>query len=288
VIAPSGPVPRDTLERGLARLAPHFSLRVADDIHRVDGFLAGSDERRAEELNAALRDPDIRGIWMARGGYGVSRLLDDLDGAALRADPIPVVGFSDGTALLSWVAHQGFRCVHGPTMTQLGSLPDAEVQEAVSLAGGGAWGSALAGPPLAALAGRSLPLVGGNLSVLAHLCGTRFAMSFRDALVVVEDVGERPYALDRYLSQLIDQQSEALTSARALLLGELTRCVETKMTQSPDAEQTLLARARKAGIEAAAGWPVGHGETNRAWVFGARCAVDDQGALRPEQGLCDL
>jgi muramoyltetrapeptide carboxypeptidase len=105
ICAPAGPVNAERLQRGLARLGKTFELRVADNIlsersPNVPSYLAASDAARAAELNAMLADPDVRGIVLARGGYGLMRILDELDGGALVKDPKPIVGFSDATALL--------------------------------------------------------------------------------------------------------------------------------------------------------------------------------------------
>ena len=105
VVAPAGPVDPVRLDAGLQILSQRYQV-VCDRsaLLTTTGYLAGDDDRRAEELNRALRDPDIRGLFMARGGYGLTRILHRLDADALTADPIPIVGFSDGTALLSWAA----------------------------------------------------------------------------------------------------------------------------------------------------------------------------------------
>ena len=166
------------------------------------GYLAGSDEQRAHDFNAALRDPGIDGIWCVRGGYGAMRILSALDYDALRRRPRPILGYSDITALHCAI---GVRCgvvsYHGPTargeLTPFSreSLVRAVVEqrdpcghapEARTLRGGRATGR----------------LVGGNLALLAALCGTPFAPDYSDAILVLEDVGEATYRIDRMLQQL--------------------------------------------------------------------------------------
>lgn len=279
--APAGPVPAEGVRPGLDALAQHFDLVVADDLCRADGFLAGSDDRRAEELNAALRDPDVRAIWIARGGYGLTRILPRLDAAALRADPVPIVGFSDATAILSWARCAGVRAVHGPVVTQLGALDPSDLRWAVQLVTGEVGAGAVLGDELEALAAAASPtegpLVGGNLSLLAHLAGTRWQVDADGALVVVEDVGERPYAIDRYLTHL--ELAGGLRGARGLLAGDFTRCDETRGPARPDAFEVVGERAAAFGLPAWRGLPVGHGAVNRAWPYGG-AAVLEGGALR--------
>ncbi|MCP4446533.1 MAG: LD-carboxypeptidase, partial [Myxococcales bacterium] len=176
VVAPAGPVPEERLGPGLRCLEKRYKLLVAPDVCRTDKFLAGSDERRAEEFNTALQNSDVRAIWAARGGYGCSRIVDNLDAAAFMADPVPIVGFSDVTALLCWAAQLGVRSIHGPVLTQLGELGDEDVSFVIEMLAGKGAGALL--PCDGSTTPCEGPLLGGNLALLAHLCGTRWAPNF--------------------------------------------------------------------------------------------------------------
>lgn len=275
VVAPAGPVPLDRLRAGLTRLEERFTVRVADDIGRKQGFLAGSDERRAEEFNAALRDPQVRGIWVARGGYGCSRIVPLLDGAALKADPKPIVGFSDATVLLCWARGLGVGSIHGPVVTQLGELGVADAQWALDMISQ-THSEVFASGLDTALTAEG-PLVGGNLSLLAHLCGTSLSLDLSGALCVLEDIGERPYALDRYLGQLLDQSSPyGLGDAAAVLLGDFTDGQEPEKQR--DVISTLRARLALGGIQHISGLPSGHGIRNKSFPFGGLARLE-RGAL---------
>src|SRR5687768_16255358 len=128
VPAPAGPVFPEGFHAGIAILSQRYKVVYDEELFVRTGFLAGSDDRRADELNRYLADPDIRGIVCARGGYGVMRILDRLDADALRRDPKLIVGFSDMTALLSWsVMAAHVRPVHGPMIVQMGRLPPDDV-----------------------------------------------------------------------------------------------------------------------------------------------------------------
>src|SRR5262245_2215455 len=138
IVAPAGPVRREVFERGLAQLGDAFTLRVADSVlapHPPDvpSYLAAADDVRAAELNAMFADRDVRAILLARGGYGLMRILPRLDVEALRRDPKPIIGFSDGTALLAWAYAAGVRGIHGPMVVQLGELADAEVEHLITV-----------------------------------------------------------------------------------------------------------------------------------------------------------
>ncbi len=272
VVAPSGPVPCDRLQAGIARLERWFRVEVSEDICRSEKFLAGSDLRRAEEFNRALRNPDIRAIWAARGGYGASRIVNDLDGDAFACDPKPIVGFSDITVLLCWAASLGFRSLHAPVLTQLGEAAEADVQWAMEMLLGKSDGRCLAETIVGDCSDAEGPLIGGNLSILAHLCGTQLQAPLAGAICILEDVGERPYALDRYLTQLLLQTKQGLGAARAVLLGDFTRCTEA-LEPAACPVSGLLGRLQDKKISCGAGVPVGHGLQNRAFPFGGNAVL---------------
>lgn len=275
-------MPEERLRRGLHRLATRYDVRMGDGVHAVSGFLAGDDDRRAEELNGYLRDADVRAIFMGRGGYGLMRILPRLDADALRADPKLVVGFSDGTALLAWASRcAGVRGVHGPVLTQLGELGDPDVTHLYDL---------LESPeppaPLIDLMGVGSgavegPLVGGNLCMVSHLAGTPYAMDMAGAVCFFEDVGERPYAIDRYMTGL--HLGGHFDGAAGVALGDFTSC-EPEPFRPPEqargAFAVLTERIGAFGLPGVRGLPVGHGTRNRALPFAARCHLDaDAGRL---------
>lgn len=276
VVAPSGPVDRDRLARSIPLIEARYRVRVAADLHARDGYLAGSDERRAAELNAALRDPDVRAILFARGGYGSMRILGDLDAAALRADPIPLVGFSDITAVLGWAAAAaGVASIHGPVAAQLAELPGADVERLFAMLESPDPPPPLGGlEPCGAAAGDAIEgaLWGGNLAMVAHLIATPLFPPARDAILFLEDVGERPYRLDRDLSGL--GLAGALGGVRAAVVGDLVRCEETAAGDHPEPAEVIDERLRRFAIPALAGARFGHGDRNAALPFGGRARIE--------------
>jgi muramoyltetrapeptide carboxypeptidase len=289
IVAPAGPVKRALFERGLARLGDAFKLRIADSVTAphppdVPSYLAASDDVRVAELNAMLADRDVRAIMLARGGYGLMRILPRLDASALRRDPKPIIGFSDATALLSWAFAAGVRGVHGPMIVQLDRLPREQIDHMIELIttprapGVRPWKLAAHGK------GRYRgPLVAGNLTMYSLLAGTPWEVSMRGAIAIIEEVGERPYELDRYLTQL--SLTGDLAQLSAVVIGELTRCVDSNPpTGTPDPEdaavQVVLERLRAAGTAAAVGAPIGHGDRNEAVPYGADTILDlDAGTI---------
>ena len=286
IVAPAGPVKRERLERGLARLGDAFRIRLAPSLtaprEPVASYLAASDDTRAAELTAMLADPDVRAIVLARGGYGLMRILPRLDPDLVRRDPKPIVGFSDATALLAWAYAAGVRGIHGPMIAQLGELPDADIAALVAMLteprapGERPW--ALAAHGRGTHRGH---LVAANLTLASMLVGTPWPLPLGGAIALLEEVGEKPYELDRYLTQLA--LTGALADTRAVVLGDLTRCTDANPpTGVPDPADAALATIleRLAALPVAVGAPIGHGTRNEPVPFGAACELDlDRGVF---------
>ncbi|MBK9516730.1 MAG: LD-carboxypeptidase [Anaeromyxobacter sp.] len=279
VVAPSSPFDPAPFEAGLAVLRDRLGLRPR---HRADlssrtGYLAGGDARRLEEWREAVGDAEARAIFCARGGYGVMRLLPHLDPAPLLARPKILVGFSDVTALHALLNRAGLATVHGPVVTQLGRAPDDAIEHLAALLTGrappaGPWSAPAPGAGLVGTAtlvpGRaSGPLLGGSLTLLAALCGTPYLPPLDGAILVLEDVGERPYRLDRTLTQL--RLAGALDHLAGVAVGQLTACDDGDGAAAEVVRQLV----RALGVPAIEGLPVGHEDRNLALPLGPRATL---------------
>ena len=277
VIAPSSPFPRDELLRGLAWLRARYRIRISSRVigGARHGFLAGSDEARSTELSQSLRDPDVKAIVAARGGYGAMRILDAVAWDELVRTPKWVVGFSDVTALHACAWRLGIASVHGPNVTGLGQA---------SVAARAAWLGALERPAsskawdgLVVLRGGTAEgvLVGGNLAMV-HAMTAAGRLTIPDgAVLALEDVTEAPYRVDRMLTSLL--LGGHLARASAIVFGGFDRC-----PPGPDGrtvEEVLAERTSGLGLPVLAGAPFGHGARNDAFVLGRHVRVDG-GALR--------
>ncbi len=275
VIAPSSPFDRDAFERGLDLLARRYRPRLSPTLHARDGYLAGSDEARAQALNEALADAETRAVFCARGGYGAMRLLPLL---AVPPRPKIIVGFSDITALHAALQRHGWRSVHGPVLTQLGTVGEVEARALFECLESSAPPPVLSGTPVTP--GRaSGPLIGGNLSVFTRLIGTPWLPPLDGAILFLEDVGEAPYRVDRMITHL---RLAGLTDRlRGVALGSFSGCGDT----SPTGAQVARAEFARIGIPCVADLPAGHSLPNRPLVMGARADIDgDRGTLTFTQG----
>ena len=270
VVAPAGAV-RDqaALQRGLDRLRrwglfPDVLPSVHSQLDWPAGSpLAASDAVRLGDLQRAFAEPRYRAVFCARGGYGTTRLLDQLDWAALAAAPKFLIGYSDITALQA-AAWRQLRLVtlHGPmvaTSTELDPGPDGwELQRQLLFAP--ARPPAL---PWLAEAATVLvpgvaegPLLGGNLSLLCALLGTPWAPDLQGAILCLEDVGEAPYRLDRMLTQLAS--AGVFRQVAGVALGDFHQPNTPAASVDPGTLAVLRERLAGLPVPVVAGLPFGH------------------------------
>jgi muramoyltetrapeptide carboxypeptidase len=271
VVAPSSPVPRDEFLRGLAWLRARYRVQMSAGVFARDGYLAGSDERRKDELTRALVDDDVKAIVAARGGYGAIRFAHQLPWSALARRPKWIVGFSDVTALHAMCWRAGVASLHGPNVTGLGpgASPSTRAAWLAPLerpASGGQW----AGLTAIRSGAASGPLVGGNLSVLHALSSAGSLGLPAGAVLALEDVGEAPYRIDRMLTSLV--LGGHLAGVSAIVFGDFERCAPGPYGRS--AHDVFDACTRPLGIPVFAGAPFGHASRNEAFVLGAIAEID--------------
>ena len=271
VVAPASAFDRASFEAGLAVLAARYRPVFDPGCFARTRYLAGDDSRRLDELTAALADDSVKAIVAARGGYGTLRLLADL-WPKLRAaafPPKPVVGFSDLTALHAVLQAAGWVSIHGPVVTQLGAQPPAVAERLVHLLESPVAPAPLRGTPLAAGVVEG-PLLGGNLSLLTRLLGTRYLPDLDGAILLLEDVGERPYRLDRMWTHM--QLAGVFARVRGIVLGSFTACEESGADYTSG--EVLRELAVSTGLPCAAGFPIGHGDVNEPVPLGVRVRLD--------------
>ena len=230
IVAPAGPPKQDRLSRGLRFFKDHgYKLKVYRQVRRKLGFLAGSDEDRADAINQAFADKTIDGIFAARGGYGCTRILKFLDFDIIKANPKLLAGYSDLTAILLAIYKKcGLVTFHGPmTAVEFGRKPRPYTTRHFF----NAIENCRSGGPIMKPDGYKLiringgiargPIVGGNLALIARMIGTGFLPSFKGKIVFFEDTEEEPYRLDAYLCQLFSATD--ISEAKGFVIGEMTR-----------------------------------------------------------------
>jgi muramoyltetrapeptide carboxypeptidase len=274
VIAPSGPFDRLLFFRALGWLSQRYRVTWNRGMFERQGFLAGNDQRRLDELNEALRDPLASAIIAARGGYGASRICHQADFASLARHPKWCVGFSDFTAIHLEASRTGVSSLHAANLGSLGRS-DAVARES--------WIRSIEQPlaekrfeGLEVLApGRcSGVLMGGNLSLLyAYAASGRLALP-EGCLLFIEEVNEAPYRIDRMLTSLL--VGGHLQHVTGICLGDLTDA------HPPQTNALALGvfreRLGELGIPMLAGLPVGHGPSNHSLPLGVLAELSSQPA----------
>jgi muramoyltetrapeptide carboxypeptidase len=276
IVLPAAQLP--DAEAGLldeaARVLESWGLRVRMPIERSHHFyLAGSDRARAAHLDAVLRDPKVRAVFAARGGYGSMRLFPHLDPAGARARKI-LVGFSDVTALqlagrTLWPRVQS---VHGPNIASrhfLGATPEAQ-QNREALHGALFDAAYAVEAPVEFLRqGKAAgPLLGGCLSLVAAMLGSGFVPPTAGAILFLEDVREAPYRIDRMLVQLCN--AGLFSEVAGVVFGEMHECTDG----INDLREVIGDVLAEGSFPIAFGLPAGHGETNIALPLGARAVLE--------------
>ena len=274
LVAPAGPLRNSAdLDRATENVRSFgWDPIVGDNALARDGYFAGDDSRRLADLNRALGDDTIDAVWCLRGGYGAMRLLDGIDYDAINRRPKPIIGYSDITAVHSALAA---RCdivsYHGPTARASLTAFTRESLACALVHGGDSCGTA---PMARVLRGGTAQgvLAGGNLALLSALAGTKFAPRLANAILVLEDIDEAVYRVDRMLRQL--SMAGLLDGVRAIVFGACTNCPEASDDGARRLDDVIVEIAEALDVPAMAGVPVGHIDDQWTLPLGAPALLD--------------
>ncbi len=259
-----------------------YRVKIAPAAKSIYAHFAGSDRKRAEDINNFFKDDEVKAILCVRGGYGCARVLDKLDYKMIAKHPKMLIGFSDVTALHIAIGERcGLSTIHGPMLVSFtspnfdseytrenffkalengfhGEIPMPEGQELESVINGHAEGV----------------IMGGNLTLLSSLCGTPYELNGKGALLLIEEVGETPYRIDRMMNQLY--QSGLLKRVNGILFGSFTGCTDPDPSGIEDftVEQVLKYYARLSGKPVIKNIPAGHGKFNAFIPLGVHAVMD--------------
>jgi muramoyltetrapeptide carboxypeptidase len=285
VVAPGAAVDRDGVEKAAALISA-LGYQVSFGEHLFDRYryLAGSLSARYGDLQQASRDGAVGAIWLARGGTGAGELMLQLgDWFALK----PIIGYSDNCCLLAEALRRNGTAIHGPVFEEVAlrssehaSLrPDALdvlslLEPRCDLQPTRSFELELVSPgPVHTLTGR---LVGGNVTTLCSMLGTPYSPSFDNGLLLLEDVGEPYYRIERMLVQLA--HAGMLDRVCAVILGDFVNCPRRSVVHT--IEEIFLEHLSPRGIPLYNGAPFGHGERNSPWRLGSPASIDSSGVLK--------
>ena len=281
LVAPSGILPDPAhIERAMDNARSlGWEPVLGANVSRLHGYLAGTDAERADDFNRALRDDSVDAVWCIRGGYGAMRILRDIDYPALKANPRPVIGFSDITAIHAALHREcGIVSFHGPTAR--GELSDFSRESLIRALVERVDPCGVARNARTVAPGKARGrLAGGNLALVASLIGTPWSVDFDGAILVLEDVDEAVYRVDRMMRQLL--LAGALSRCAAIVAGDFRPPQGETAEQNRTIDDVFMEVADEAGIPCLAGAPFGHIHDQWTIPLGAQAMVDtDDRSLR--------
>ena len=277
VIAPAGPVEPKELSDGIQHLESlGFSTLIGPSVYRSRSYLAGSDQDRINDLVEIYRNPEIKAIMAARGGYGTLRLLPFLDPELFLQNPKIVVGSSDLTFLLFFLLKQcGMISIHGPMVgPNFGRKTSSKTDEFfLKVVSSVSEGDSLVYPPVQVLKRGNAEgvLTGGCLSMVCASIGTPFEVDTKGTILFLEDIDERPYRIDRMLTYL--KIAGKLEGVKGIIFGTMEKCHPLQ-----DEPYTLIDVLKDCLSDFEGpilfGFPSGHGDLNLAIPIGVRAYLD--------------
>lgn len=270
IVSPASPPSSDQWKKGIEVLES-WGLEVvfAENFLAKHFGLAGTDEQRRSDFQRMLDDKSIKAIFPLRGGYGSSRFLDTLDFSRFNKHPKWIVGFSDITAILCHVDQIQIASIHGPmpnNFCQKGG--DEALKSLQMLLFNGETEIQIPSHPLNRSGETEITLVGGNLSLLAHLIGSASFPNPTGKILFIEEVGERLYHVDRMLVQL--KRAGYLSNLSGLIIGGFTDCEEAKLEIGKTVEELVLEHCAGTTYPIAFDFPAGHIPNNFALPFGTK------------------
>jgi muramoyltetrapeptide carboxypeptidase len=271
ITAPAGFMALEKMSACIDRLQEWgYEVKLGDTTHHIsDSYFSAPDEERRIDLQRMLDDPAIDAILCARGGYGVSRIIDRLDFKAFRQKPKWIIGFSDITVLHSHLyQHYGIATLHAPMAAAFnedgpGSAGLPSLREALE---GKLAGYHIPAHPFNRVGEAKGDLVGGNLSLLTHLIGTESELKTKHTILFLEDLGEYIYNVDRMLLQL--KRSGRLARLAGLVVGGFTGIKDTERPFGRDAYELIRDHVSDYDYPVCYGFPVSHEKENVALKHG--------------------
>ncbi|MGB1209860.1 MAG: S66 peptidase family protein [Lacinutrix venerupis] len=272
IVAPSGILKNRNDEVARAKkLLESWDLNVVigNNVFKKDNHFAGTDAERCEDFQKALDDKSIKAIWSARGGYGTVRILDKLDYSKFLEQPKWIIGYSDITALHNQLHTIGVETIHGIMCV---SLPNdlSEIEESIET-----FKSAIFGAPLAyTLKGSTYnrvgtakgQLVGGNLTILHTMLGSKTSIDVDGKILFIEEIGEYKYHIDRMLQSM--KRAGYFDNCEGVIVGDMSRMRKNTTLWGSSVQQLILDALQDYNFPIAFNMPAGHEDDNRAMILG--------------------
>lgn len=278
IVAPAGILKNKKVLIDKAKsLAESWGLKVLVGKHVFDqnNHFAGTDANRIKDFQSALDDPSIKAIWCARGGYGSVRIIDQLDFTKFKQAPKWIVGYSDITVFHNHLNTLRIGTIHGMMGTSMQFDPKDNIESIATLK------SALFGESLSyeipaskynRMGTAEGELVGGNLSILLSMLGSKSQLDTDGKILFIEEIGEYKYAIDRMLHSL--KRAGYFENLKGLIVGDMSSIKKNTTVWGSSIEQLILGVVAQYDFPVLFGFPAGHEADNRALIMGAQVAID--------------
>ena len=260
-----------------------FKIVLGDSCYKKHGFLSGEDEIRARDFNSFFGNKDIDAIFCLRGGYGSNRIADMVDYSLIKKNSKIFLGFSDITYLLNSIyKNSNLITFHGPMIAAGDFLNDFNFDFLMRVLQGNIQSIKLNLTPIVSgqAEGR---VIGGNLSIIASMIGTKFEPKFDDNILIIEEVAEEPYKIDRLLYQL--KFSNVFKRVKAVILGDFTDCEAKESDKSLSLKEVLIGFFSNLNIPVYWGANLGHGEKRMTIPIGINAMIKDDKLIFLEEGV---
>ena len=272
IVAPSGVLKHRTADIERAKKVLHswgLEVVVGKHVFKEYHHFAGTDTERCEDLQNALDNPAIKAIWCARGGYGTVRILDQLDYTRFKQHPKWLIGYSDITALHSQIHNLGYQTLHAIMCV---SIPEniAEIKESIKTLKNAIFGKAeiytLKGSQYNQEGEVSGMLVGGNLTLLHTMLGSKTSIDTTNKILFIEEIGEYKYHIDRMLQSL--KRAGYFNHCKGVLIGDMSKLRKNTTLWGSSIEQLIIDALAPYNLPIAFNMPAGHEKDNRTLILG--------------------
>jgi muramoyltetrapeptide carboxypeptidase len=275
IVAPGRKIPAADVEAAIIKIRSWgVEVVTAKNLFSNDhSYLAGTDDQRLSDFQAMLDDDSVKTIISARGGYGSTRIVDQLDFTAFSKNPKWIVGFSDITAIHLKLARLGFESIHA-TMPVLFSKPESQdsVLSLQNLLFGTYTSIQATSTPLNRIGKGEGILVGGNLSLVVDSIGTSSDIDTNGKILVLEEIDEYLYRIDRMLIHL--KRAGKFSNLAGLVIGHMTDLLDTELRFGESIENIIKSHTADFSYPIAFHVPTGHENPNLAWTHGGRASLD--------------
>ena len=281
ITCPSGYVSNERVIPAIETLQSWgFRVKVGNTVGNEFHYFSGTDEERIADLQAMLDDPMLSAIIMGRGGYGLSRIIDQLDFSLFKKHPKWICGFSDITVLHQHIHQQlGIATLHSPMCGAFKNYEDTcdYLNQFKSLLQGEAQIYRTQPMENNRFGTAEASVVGGNLAIISHLVGSSSEMDTNNKILFLEDIGEHLYQIDRMLMQL--KRAGKLKGLKGLILGSFTEIEDTERPFGQRLETIISSKVEEYDFPVCFGLPIGHQEINFSLALGMkhRLEVDESG-----------